>query len=107
MSERGERECKAYGFSSITCPILQNLECLERKWTLRILREISAGETKFNKLKKRVKGITASVLARRLRELEQAKIVQRVTSTTTPTTVEYAPTEKACRIFACWFENAT
>jgi len=107
MKEHKKQECLDCSFSSITCPILQNLECLERKWTLRILREVSAGETKFNKIKKRVKGITASVLARRLRELEQAEILKRVTSNSTPTTIEYAPTEKAGRIFACWFENAT
>jgi len=107
VKERKKQECLGGSFSSITCPILQNLECLERKWTLRILREVSAGETKFNKIKKRVKGITASVLARRLRELEQAELLKRIVSNSTPLAVEYTPTEKTHRIFACWFENTS
>ncbi|NYZ77936.1 helix-turn-helix transcriptional regulator [Candidatus Micrarchaeota archaeon] len=95
------------GVGGLACPILENLEFLERKWTLRILREISAGETKFNKIKERVKGITASVLSARLQELEKAEIIKRIVSNTAPVAVEYAPTEKAGRIFACWFTNAT
>jgi DNA-binding HxlR family transcriptional regulator len=103
---RVENACDC-AFAGVACPILENLECLERKWTLRILREISAGETKFNRLKQRVKGITASVLSARLQELEKMGVVQRIVSNSTPVAVEYAPTEKAGKIFACWFNNGT
>ena len=53
------------------------LETLEGRWTLRILLCLHRGEHRFSDLKAAIPGISANLLAERLRLLESAGIVER------------------------------
>jgi DNA-binding HxlR family transcriptional regulator len=86
----------------ICCPIFDALSILEKKWALAILKEIYKGTSKFNDLKRKLKGINPSILSRRLAELEKKQLVSRRVKSGRPVVVEYALTEKAKNLFACW-----
>jgi len=51
------------------------LDLLSRRWALRILWELRAGEPNFRELQQRCGSISSSVLSDRLRELGEAGIV--------------------------------
>jgi DNA-binding HxlR family transcriptional regulator len=53
-------------------------EILDRRWTLVLLRELLVGSTRFNDLRRGVPRMSPTLLSRRLRELEDAGIVERV-----------------------------
>jgi DNA-binding HxlR family transcriptional regulator len=59
------------------CPVSLAAEVFARRWTPLILRELLAGSTRFNDLRRGIPNITASVLSRRLDELVVAGIVER------------------------------
>lgn len=68
---------------------------LAKVWTLPVIHTLGLGErARFNELKKRVSGISATSLTERLTELEQLGIVQRKVYPETPPRVEYSLTEK-------------
>lgn len=59
------------------CPVSLAAEIFARRWTPLIVRELLAGSTRFNDLRRGIPSITASVLSRRLDELAVAGIVER------------------------------
>ena len=59
------------------CPVSLAAEIFARRWTPLIVRELLAGSSRFNDLRRGMPNITASVLSRRLHELETAGIVER------------------------------
>ena len=59
------------------CPVSLAAEIFARRWTPLIIRELLAGSSRFNDLRRGMPNITASVLSRRLDELAIAGIVQR------------------------------
>jgi DNA-binding HxlR family transcriptional regulator len=59
------------------CPVSLAAEIFARRWTPLIVRELLAGSTRFNDLRRGMPHITASVLSRRLDELAIAGIVER------------------------------
>lgn len=58
-------------------PIMVLLDLLGRRWTLRVLWELRDQRWGFRALQERCDNMSASVLATRLRELEEARIVDR------------------------------
>jgi len=60
------------------CPVSLAAEVFARRWTPLIVRELLVGSTRFNDLRRGMPTISASVLSRRLDELEVAGIVRRV-----------------------------
>ena len=77
------------------CPILYAMDIIGQKWKLPILWYIGEQETlRYGKLKKRVVGITATMLTKCLRELEHDGLVRRKQYNTIPPTVEYTMTPK-------------
>ncbi|MGH2862071.1 MAG: winged helix-turn-helix transcriptional regulator [Solirubrobacteraceae bacterium] len=60
------------------CPVSLAAEVFARRWTPLIVRELLAGSTRFNDLRRGMPNITASVLSRRLDELAIAGIIERV-----------------------------
>ncbi|MFH0962220.1 MAG: helix-turn-helix domain-containing protein [archaeon] len=84
------------------CPVFEVLSIFEKKWALAIIKEIHSGTTKFNGLKRNLKGINPSILSRRLAELEKKGLVSRRVSGGKPVSIEYVPTEKLKRLFSCW-----
>lgn len=53
------------------------LELIGKRWTLLIVRALAIGPRRFSALKACLPGISANVLAKRVRELETASIVVR------------------------------
>jgi DNA-binding HxlR family transcriptional regulator len=59
------------------CPIAKGLDVLGERWTLLILRELVGGPRRYGDLRAELPGIATNLLADRLRELEEAGIVDR------------------------------
>jgi DNA-binding HxlR family transcriptional regulator len=59
------------------CPVSLAAEIFARRWNPLIVRELLAGSSRFNDLRRGIPNITASVLSRRLNELAVAGIIER------------------------------
>src|SRR5438309_6881123 len=59
------------------CPVAMAAEILCTRWTVVLLRELLAGSTRFNDLRKGVPRMSPALLSKRLKDLEQAGIVER------------------------------
>lgn len=59
------------------CPIALASEVLAQKWMLLVLRELNAGATRFNEIRRGVPRISATLLKQRLDQLQLAGIVER------------------------------
>ena len=58
------------------CPVALASEVLTQKWMLLIVRELLAGSSRFNDIRRGVPRISATLLKQRLEALEQAKIIE-------------------------------
>jgi DNA-binding HxlR family transcriptional regulator len=70
------------------CPVARAAEILAERWTPLIVRELLAGSHRFNEIERALPGISRSLLASRLRRLEDAGVVERLTRAG-PSTPEY------------------
>ena len=59
------------------CPVAKAMELLDERWTLLVLREMLAGSTHFNDLRRGNPKMSPTLLSKRLRTLERAGVVQR------------------------------
>ncbi|MGM0583945.1 MAG: winged helix-turn-helix transcriptional regulator [Pseudomonadota bacterium] len=59
------------------CPVAMAAEVLCTRWTVVLLRELVAGSTRFNELRRGVPRMSPALLSKRLRELEAHGIVTR------------------------------
>jgi len=59
------------------CPIAKGLDVLGERWTLLILRELIGGPRRYGDLRGQLPSIATNLLADRLRELEDAGLVDR------------------------------
>ena len=75
------------------CPVAMAAEILCTRWTIILLREMFAGSTRFNELRRGVPRMSPALLSQRLKELESAGIVTRAASATDPGVFEYQLTE--------------
>jgi DNA-binding HxlR family transcriptional regulator len=57
------------------CPIARASELLGSRWSLLILRELFLGPQRFSDLRRRLAGVSTSVLAERLRHLEDRRLI--------------------------------
>jgi DNA-binding HxlR family transcriptional regulator len=71
------------------CPVAMAAEVLCTRWTVVLLREMVAGSTRFNDLRRGVPRMSPALLSKRLKDLEEAGIVRRVASRTEPGVFEY------------------
>ena len=69
-------------------------DLLERRWLLSVLFAAMSGAFRFNEFVDAIDGISPRMLAERLRDLEEAKLVSRTVVPSTPPYVEYRLTEK-------------
>jgi DNA-binding HxlR family transcriptional regulator len=60
------------------CPVSRAAEVLGDRWTLLIVREMILGSHRFNEIERGLPGISRSLLAQRLRNLEDAGVVGRL-----------------------------
>ena len=63
------------------------------KWKIKILTELAEGSKRFTELKLNIKGITARMLIRELRNLETDTLIKRKTNKKNDKTKDYALTE--------------
>ena len=54
------------------CPVAMSAEILCTRWTVVLLRELIAGSTRFNDLRRGVPRMSPALLSQRLKELEKA-----------------------------------
>jgi DNA-binding HxlR family transcriptional regulator len=74
------------------CPVARASEILADRWTPLIVRELLAGSRHFNTIERGLPGISRSLLAGRLRQLEDAGVLERRTGER-PNISEYDLTE--------------
>jgi DNA-binding HxlR family transcriptional regulator len=72
------------------CPIAQALEILAERWTLLVVRELLMGSTRFSELQRGVPLMSRTLLSQRLRQLQDAGVVERREGKSGP---EYSLTE--------------
>ena len=78
--------------------VRRTADLLERRWQLSILYAALAGAVRFNEFAEAVPGISARMLAERLRDLEAAGLVERWVLPTSPPTVEYRLTARGRKL---------
>src|SRR6202012_4074691 len=59
------------------CPIARGLDVLGERWSLLILRELVGGPRRYGDLRDELPGIATNLLAKRLKELQDAGLVDR------------------------------
>ena len=86
------------------CPMRRGMEMLGGKWKLPILCALHFdGPLRYNELGRRIEGISNTMLAGSLKELERDGLVSRTQYPEIPVRVEYATTE-ACEQLVPAFE---
>ena len=98
MDERQKVEYPIDGqmadYAEDRCPILHALDIVGQKWKLPILWYLhEAKATRYLELKRRMPGITNTMLTKSLRELQEAGLVSRHNYGTVPPKVDYSLTE--------------
>jgi DNA-binding HxlR family transcriptional regulator len=59
------------------CPVAKAMELLDERWTLLVIRELLAGGTRFNDLRRGVPTMSPTLLSKRLTQLVRAGVVAR------------------------------
>jgi DNA-binding HxlR family transcriptional regulator len=80
------------------CPVAMAAEILCTRWTVVLLRELIAGSTRFNDLRRGVPRMSPALLSQRLKELESAGVIRRTPSPTEPGVFEYHLTPAGCEL---------
>lgn len=79
----------------LECPLSLALDRIGGKWKIQILCALHQdGKTRYNALKRKINGITNTMLASSLKELEQDKLVSRTQYMEMPVRVEYSITDR-------------
>lgn len=77
------------------CPLQHAMEMIGGKWKISILCSLSVdGPVRYNDLKRKMNGISNTMLAKSLKELEEDGLVRRTEYMEVPIRVEYEPTER-------------
>jgi len=96
MKTKDEDNSKSSSPINNTCEVMTIWEVLGKRWALLILKNLSTKEViRFNELKKILSGISSTVLAERLLELEREGLVTKKIYPEIPPKVEYALTMRA------------
>jgi len=86
-----EHDCRMFRYHQY-CPVARACEILADRWTPLIVRELLFGSRHFNDLRRGLPRISRSLLAARLRHLEDNGVIRRHTGTR-PNVTEYILTE--------------
>lgn len=78
---------------TLSCPLQRAMEAIGGKWKLSILCALAYdGATRYNDLKRKINGISNTMLAKSLKELEDDGLVKRTEYLEVPIRVEYETT---------------
>ena len=87
------------------CPVTSLLLMLQGKWKFQILYELCIKDPiRFGELRKNIDGITNTMLASSLRELEKDGLVSRIQFNEIPPHVEYSLTEMGYDLLPVFYE---
>ncbi len=75
------------------CPVAMAAEILGSRWTIVLLRELCAGSTRFNDLRRGVPRMSPALLSKRLKELEEQGVVARCLVQKRPQIYDYCLTK--------------
>ena len=86
------------------CPITKIIKVLSMKWNLLILRQLdgAAARKRYNELIKELSPISSRTLSQRLKELEQASLIERIRFKEIPPRVEYSLTPSGSELIKCF-----
>ncbi|MCI7145259.1 MAG: helix-turn-helix transcriptional regulator [Clostridiales bacterium] len=94
------------------CPLNYALSVVGGKWKMQIICVLNnQGNLRYNEIKRKLDGISNTVLSTSLKELESAGLVERREFLEVPVRVEYSSTEKADKLipvleaFSDWGEE--
>lgn len=85
-------------FADISCSIARTVDVIGQRWTPLIVRDLFAGMTKFEDIRRDL-GIASNVLAARLEELERHGVVDRRQYRSAPARYEYVLTVKGLDLY--------
>ncbi|MFV8305773.1 winged helix-turn-helix transcriptional regulator [Mycolicibacterium peregrinum] len=85
-------------FGDIACSIARTVDVVGQRWTPLILRDLFAGLTRFEDIRRDL-GIASNILAARLDELEGHGVVERRQYQSAPPRYEYLLTDKGCDLY--------
>jgi DNA-binding HxlR family transcriptional regulator len=89
----------AAGAPGAVCPHFHAaIELIGKRWTGAIVCVLAERPMRFGELGKAVPGLSDRLLSRRLRELEEERLVEREVEAGTPTRVIYSLTEKGAAL---------
>lgn len=92
------------------CPVARSLEIVGDRWTLLLIRDLAAGQSKYAGLLGTLRGISPNVLSERLKLLEREGLVVSSLYSVHPPRAEYRLTDKGeaiipvLRAFTAWGE---
>lgn len=75
------------------CPVLFTLDLIGGKWKIPIIASLQSGTKRFKELEQSIEGITARMLIKELKDLEENNLVVRQAYAEVPPRVEYSLTE--------------
>lgn len=79
-----------------SCPVRVAMDLIGGKWKIPILWTIHGeGSLRYNQMKRNLVGITNTMLAKSLKELEAGQLVERTQFNEIPPRVEYKLTQKS------------
>ena len=79
------------------CPTSKACEVLIPRWTIQILGELWGGSTRFNEIRRGMPGISPSLLAKRLKEMQGNGLLERVEDLATGS-IDYIRSDKAVEL---------
>lgn len=85
---------KPYG---LFCPTSKACEVLNPRWTIQILGELWGGSTRFNEIRRGLPGISPTLLAKRLKEMQDNGLIERIEDAATGN-IDYIRTDKAAEL---------
>lgn len=85
-SKRGRLREETRDWKQTWHDLWQVLGC---KWTFHIIRLLSTGDYGFNEMKRQLDGITATMLSRRLKQLEAEGLVSKTVIASSPPSTSY------------------
>lgn len=71
------------------CPVAMAAEILGGRWTINLVRELLAGSTRFNDMRRGLPRMSPALLSKRLKELEEHGVVARRPALGDPGVLEY------------------
>ena len=91
---------KAYTYKEFQkCPIIYAMELIGSKWKIPILWNLTKEDClHYNEMKRRIAGITNTMLTRALRDLERDGLILRIADGNIPPSVTYHLTEEGKKL---------